>query len=129
MRCWQRVYMGVHSSAKFAAIRQLAAAHSFMDCDRVGIYGHSFGGYSSMEGILRYGDVFKVAASSAGPYDLYGQYPMDAFFAPSTYKSGARSPTGPADYPRNWGDFDLTRDADSRCAARGDRSGGQLRSR
>lgn len=64
-----------------------------------------------MEGILRYGDVFKVAASSAGPYDLYGQYPMDAFFAPPTYENGARSPAGPADSPTDWGDFDLTRDA------------------
>ena len=94
-----------------AAIRQLAAEHSFMDSGRVGIYGHSFGGYASMEGILRYGDVFKVAASSAGAYDLYGQYALDALFPPPSYKDGARSPTGIADYPRNWSDFDLTRDA------------------
>jgi dipeptidyl-peptidase-4 len=94
-----------------AAIRQLAGAHSYMDSERVGIYGHSFGGYSSMAGILRYGDVFKVAASSAGPYDLYAQYSLDAFFATPTYKDGIRSPAGSGDYPRNWGDFDLTRDA------------------
>lgn len=94
-----------------AAIRQLAATHPYLDVDRVGVYGHSFGGFASMEAILRHGDLFKVAASSAGPYDLYGQYPLDAFFAPPRYANGARQPSGPADYPRNWGDFDLTRDA------------------
>lgn len=94
-----------------AAIRQLAVEHPYIDSGRVGVYGHSFGGYAAMEAILRYGDLYKVAASSAGPYDLYGQYPLDAFFPPPTYKNGARSPTGPGDYPRDWGDFDLTRDA------------------
>jgi dipeptidyl-peptidase 4 len=94
-----------------AAIRQLAAEHSYIDISRVGVYGHSFGGYASMEAILRYGAIYKVAASSAGPYDLYGQYPLDAFFTPVRYARGATHPTGPADYPRNWGDFDLTRDA------------------
>jgi dipeptidyl-peptidase 4 len=94
-----------------AAIRQLAAANAYLDIDRVGVYGHSFGGFSSMEAILRYGSLFKVAASSAGPYDLYAQPPVDSFFAPPLYANGSSQPTGPADYPRNWGDFDLTRDA------------------
>jgi dipeptidyl aminopeptidase/acylaminoacyl peptidase len=94
-----------------AAIKQLAAAHAYLDIDRVGVYGHSFGGFASMEAILRYGDLFKVAASSAGPYDLYAQYPFDSFFAPPQYANGTGQPGGPTDYPTNWGDFDLTRDA------------------
>lgn len=94
-----------------AAIKELGAEHSYIDLNRVGVYGHSFGGYAAMEAILRYGDLFKVSASSGGPYDLYAMYALDAFFPPPRYKNGARHPTGPGDYPRNWGDFDLTRDA------------------
>jgi dipeptidyl-peptidase 4 len=50
-------------------IRQLAQRHRWIDLDRVGIYGHSGGGYSSADAILRYPDVFKVAVSQAGNHD------------------------------------------------------------
>ncbi len=52
-----------------AAIQQLAARHSFIDIDRVGIYGHSGGGFASTDAILRYPDFFKVAVSGAGNHD------------------------------------------------------------
>jgi dipeptidyl aminopeptidase/acylaminoacyl peptidase len=52
-----------------AALRQLGARHSFMDLDRVGIYGHSGGGFASTDAILRYPDVYKVAVSTAGNHD------------------------------------------------------------
>ncbi len=52
-----------------AVIRQLAARHSFIDLDRVGIYGHSGGGFASTDAILRYPDFFKVAVSGAGNHD------------------------------------------------------------
>ena len=51
------------------AIQQLAARHSFIDIDRVGIYGHSGGGFASTDAILRYPDFFKVAVSGAGNHD------------------------------------------------------------
>lgn len=50
-------------------IRQLAQRHRWIDLDRVGIYGHSGGGYSSADAILRYPDFFKVAVSQAGNHD------------------------------------------------------------
>ena len=40
-----------------------------MDLDRVGIWGHSGGGYASTDGILRYPDFYKVAVSGAGNHD------------------------------------------------------------
>jgi len=40
-----------------------------MDLDRVGIFGHSGGGFGSTDAILRYPDFFKVAVSSAGNHD------------------------------------------------------------
>jgi dipeptidyl-peptidase-4 len=52
-----------------AAITQLAAQHPEIDVSRVGIYGHSGGGFSSTDAILRFPDFFKVAVSSAGNHD------------------------------------------------------------
>jgi dipeptidyl aminopeptidase/acylaminoacyl peptidase len=51
------------------AIRQLAARHSYIDTSRVGIYGHSAGGYDAAHAILAYPDFYKVAVSSAGNHD------------------------------------------------------------
>ena len=51
------------------AIKQLAARHSFIDMDRIGIYGHSGGGFASTDAILRYPDFFKVAISTSGNHD------------------------------------------------------------
>ena len=52
-----------------AAIKQLAAKYKFIDLDRVGIFGHSGGGFASTDAILRYPDFFKVAVSGAGNHD------------------------------------------------------------
>ena len=54
---------------QIAGIRQLAARHPWIDLDRVGIYGHSGGGFASTSGILRYPDFYKVAVSQAGNHD------------------------------------------------------------
>ena len=50
-------------------IKQLGARHAWMDLDRVGIWGHSGGGFASTGGILRYPDFYKVAVSGAGNHD------------------------------------------------------------
>ncbi len=51
------------------AIQQLAARNPWMDIDRVGIHGHSGGGFMSTAAILKYPDFFKVAVSCAGNHD------------------------------------------------------------
>jgi dipeptidyl aminopeptidase/acylaminoacyl peptidase len=51
------------------AIKQVALKYPQVDLDRVGIFGHSGGGFSSTDAILRYPDFFKVAVSSAGNHD------------------------------------------------------------
>ena len=48
---------------------QLADQHSYIDIDKVGIYGHSGGGFMSTAAILVYPDFFKAAVSSAGNHD------------------------------------------------------------
>lgn len=54
---------------QIAGIRQLAAENPWMNLDRVGIWGHSGGGFASTAGILRYPDFYKVAVSGAGNHD------------------------------------------------------------
>ena len=51
------------------AIQQLATRHSYIDIDRVGIHGHSGGGFMSTAAILQYNDFFKAAVSCAGNHD------------------------------------------------------------
>ncbi len=53
-------------------IKELAKSHSFMNLEKVGIYGHSGGGYASARAILEYPDFYKVAVSSAGNHDQRG---------------------------------------------------------
>lgn len=50
-------------------IRQLGAEHPWMDLNRVGIWGHSGGGFASTAGILQFPDFYKVAWSESGNHD------------------------------------------------------------
>ena len=52
-----------------AAIEQLANRYPFIDINRVGIHGHSGGGFMSTAAILQYPDFFKAAVSCAGNHD------------------------------------------------------------
>ncbi|TCC89304.1 S9 family peptidase [Pedobacter frigiditerrae] len=54
---------------KKAAIEQLADRYSFIDANKVGITGHSGGGFMSTAALLVYPDFFKVAVSAAGNHD------------------------------------------------------------
>ena len=54
---------------KKRAVEQLAARHPFIDISRVGIHGHSGGGFMSTAAMLVYPDFFKVAVSCAGNHD------------------------------------------------------------
>ena len=54
---------------KKAAVDQLADRYAFIDRHRVGIHGHSGGGFMSTAALLVYPDVFKVAVSSAGNHE------------------------------------------------------------
>jgi dipeptidyl aminopeptidase/acylaminoacyl peptidase len=60
------------------AIEQLAARHPWIDLKKVGIYGHSGGGFMSAAALLQkpYNEFFKAAVASAGNHDnnIYGHY-------------------------------------------------------
>ena len=57
-------------------IEQLADMYKFIDITRVGIYGHSGGGFMSTAAILSYPDFYDVAVSSSGNHDnnIYNQW-------------------------------------------------------
>jgi dipeptidyl-peptidase-4 len=72
------------------AIKELAAKNKFMDSDKVGIFGHSAGGYDAARAILLHPDFYKVAVASAGDHDhrmekawwpeMYMGYPVGDFY-------------------------------------------------
>lgn len=53
-----------------AALQQLAATRPYLDLSRVGINGHSAGGYVAARGILAYPEFFRVAVAASGVHDL-----------------------------------------------------------
>lgn len=77
-----------------AAIRQLAARHSWIDISRVGIWGHSGGGLASTDAILRFPDFYKVAVSGSGNHhpNTYAWYWAGRYQGPydkASYDSAA----------------------------------------
>lgn len=51
------------------AMRQLAQRYPYLDLSRVGIYGHSAGGYNAARAVLAHPDFYHVAVASAGNHD------------------------------------------------------------
>jgi dipeptidyl aminopeptidase/acylaminoacyl peptidase len=50
-------------------IRELATRYPWIDINRVGIWGHSGGGYAAADAMFRYPDFFKVGVSEAGNHE------------------------------------------------------------
>ena len=55
-----------------AGLRALAQRHDFIDLDRVGIMGHSAGGYATVRAMAAHPDFFRVGVASAGNHDQRG---------------------------------------------------------
>ncbi|MBV8205606.1 MAG: DPP IV N-terminal domain-containing protein [Acidobacteria bacterium] len=54
---------------KKAAAEQLAAIHPYIDLNRVGIWGHSGGGFMTAAALMQYPDFFKAGWSESGNHD------------------------------------------------------------
>jgi dipeptidyl aminopeptidase/acylaminoacyl peptidase len=52
-----------------AGMKELAMRYPWIDINRVGIYGHSGGGFAAAAAMFRYPDFFKVGISEAGNHD------------------------------------------------------------
>ena len=57
-----------------AVVRQLIRTHPYMDSTRVGVWGHSWGGYFAIRALLLAPDVYQVGVASAPLADLENAY-------------------------------------------------------
>jgi Dipeptidyl aminopeptidases/acylaminoacyl-peptidases len=55
--------------SQIAGMKELAQRYHFIDIDRVGIYGHSGGGFIAADAMFRYPDFFDVGISESGNHD------------------------------------------------------------
>lgn len=54
---------------QIAGLKQLAEKYNYMDLDRVGIWGHSGGGFATASAMFKYPDFFKVGIAESGNHD------------------------------------------------------------
>ncbi len=85
-----------------AVIKQLAARYPRLDVGKVGVTGHSLGGYVSTRAMLRYPEVFKVGVSSAGSHIYEALYGTSGVFAYPDYGNGRELKPTPDASPANY---------------------------
>jgi len=98
-----------------AAIRQLGERYSYIDVERVGIYGHSYGGYTVIRAMLEFPEFFKVGIAGAGPallHGLYQDYHWKAYHGSPRYADGSEWKTSPTEMPANWDNLDARKQAE-----------------
>jgi len=59
-------------SDQISALQQLQKKLGFLDLDKVGIYGHSGGGFATAAAMLRHPEFFKVGIAESGNHDNRG---------------------------------------------------------
>jgi len=89
---------------RIAWMRAAAARYPYMDLTRVGITGHSAGGYNAARALLAYGDFYKVAVAESGNHDhrtdkvwwneLWMGYPVGPHYAEQSNVTQAANLTG-----------------------------------
>ena len=88
-----------------AAIKQLGNRFGYIDTDRVGIYGGSYGGFAVIRAMLEYPDVFKVGVACSPPAALHDM-PADlhwyAYHGVPRYADGSSWRQHPTDIPLNY---------------------------
>ena len=82
--------MGKNLLDHILAIRSLGQKYSWIDTTRVGIFGHSAGGYDAGHAVLEYPDFYKVAVASSADHDfrmekdwwpeMYMGWPVDSSY-------------------------------------------------
>ncbi len=54
---------------QISGLKQLAQKHPYLDLDRVGMWGHSGGGFATATAMFRFPDFYKVGISESGNHD------------------------------------------------------------
>jgi len=97
-----------------AVIRQLAEDRPWMDLDRIGIHGGSYGGFTAFRAMLEYPEFYKVGISNAGMGNLQTMYPdyhWEAFHGEAYYEDESLLRPTPASKPVNYMNNDVTEQA------------------
>lgn len=97
-RAFREAFLGTEdvfgAADHVAAIQYLARQRSYMDLERVGVKGRSFGGYGSLRAMLLFPDFFKVGVSATGPggyLDMRGQVSVERFFGVASASAEAKA--------------------------------------
>ena len=82
--------MGKNLTEHVCAIQELGEQYSWIDADRVGIFGHSAGGFDAGHALLEFPNFYKVAVSSSADHDfrmekawwpeMYMGWPVDSSY-------------------------------------------------
>jgi len=82
--------MGNNLEDHVKAIKHLANENSFIDVDKVGIFGHSAGGYDTGRALLAFPEFYKVGVASSADHDfrmekawwpeMYQGWPIDSTY-------------------------------------------------
>ncbi len=82
--------MGNNLEDHVLAIQELAKKYAWIDAEKVGIMGHSAGGYDAGHGMLAFPDFYKVGVASSGDHDfrmekawwpeMYMGWPVDSTY-------------------------------------------------
>jgi dipeptidyl aminopeptidase/acylaminoacyl peptidase len=54
---------------QMAGLKQLSKAYSYLDLEKVGVWGHSGGGFATASALLKYPDFYKVGIAESGNHD------------------------------------------------------------
>ncbi|WPP52765.1 S9 family peptidase [Catalinimonas niigatensis] len=83
-------HMGENLTDHVLAIEQLGKQYRWIDTSRVGIFGHSAGGYDAAHALLQFPEVYKVGVASSGDHDfrmekawwpeMYMGWPVDSTY-------------------------------------------------
>ncbi len=67
--CYENLQDAAGIADHVAGTQQLAEHYSFIDLNRVGMYGFSGGGYGSVRALLEFPEFYKVAVAGCGDHD------------------------------------------------------------
>jgi dipeptidyl aminopeptidase/acylaminoacyl peptidase len=98
-----------------AAIRALGRRYSWLDLDRVGVIGRSYGGWSAFRAMLEFPDFYRVGIAGAPPgsqHNMYLDYHATAMHGRPVYSDGSERRPTPTEVPSNWNVLDGRQQAD-----------------
>ena len=92
-------------------ISDLANKYAWIDIDRVGIHGSSYGGFGTFRAMFEFPEFYKVGVSNVGTGSFHNMYPdfhWESFHGIARYANGSRYYDDPSERPLNFQNTDNT---------------------